>query len=63
MAKYRVNATVVGNKYIGDFEAESKEAANEAASKVAGVYLCHQCEKECADAEISELTAELVEEE
>lgn len=61
MPKFRVYATVTGGKYIGEFEAENKEAAIDAAtqSDAACVSLCHQCASECEDAEIHTFTAEL----
>lgn len=62
--KYRVYATVAGSKYIGEFEALTKEHAKEIAWESVGCYvsLCPQCSTECEDAEVTELNAEEVEE-
>lgn len=50
--KYHVYAKVVGTKYIGDYEADSEEQAEEMAGKDAYVSLCHQCSSECESPEI-----------
>ena len=60
MAKYDISARVVGSKYIGEFEADTKEEAIELAWKKAWVSLCHQCSSECEDAEIEDLYADEV---
>jgi hydrogenase maturation factor HypF (carbamoyltransferase family) len=62
VAKFNVYATVTGSKYIGEFEADSKEAAEEMAWKEADVSICHQCSKEIEDPEVTELVVEEVEE-
>lgn len=61
--KFRVSGTVVGSKYLGVFEAKTKEEAEEKAlsSPEASVSLCHQCSSECEDPEIQEAHAELME--
>ena len=64
MKKYRVTGAVVGSKYLGEFEAESKDAAVKMAmrSPAADVRLCHVCSSECEDPQIDEYIAEEVEE-
>lgn len=64
MPKYRIYGKVVATKYIGEFEAESKEQAEEMAwsDNEACVSLCHQCSSEAEDPEIEELVIEEVEE-
>jgi hypothetical protein len=54
MPRYNVTGTVVGSKYLGEFEAETEEQAVEIAlsSNSAYVSLCHHCAGECGDAEI-----------
>lgn len=62
--KFSIFGTVTGGKYCGTIEADSKEEAEEIAwanmSKQLDldVNLCHQCNGECENAEITELTAE-----
>lgn len=65
MPKFRVSASVVGSKYIGEFEAETAEDAEQLArdSSEASISLCHQCSCECEDAECSDMQVELVEDE
>ena len=62
MPKFNVYATVTGGKYIGEFEAETKEKAIEMAqeSDNASVSLCHQCSPECEDPECTEFHADQV---
>jgi len=61
MPRFTVHATVVGGKYLGEYEADSEEQAIEMALEENGhVSLCHQCSGECEDAEITETNAELV---
>ncbi len=54
MARFRVYATVVGSKYLGEFDAEDEAAAKQMAlaSDEAGILLCHQCSHECEDPEV-----------
>lgn len=63
MSKYRVSGSVVGVKWIGEFEAGSPEEAEEKAwdSDECNISLCHQCSSECEDGEIDELFVELIE--
>jgi hypothetical protein len=56
--KFNVYATVTGSKYIGEFEADTKEEALEKAADECYVSLCCQCSRECEDPEVTELTAE-----
>lgn len=63
MPRFNVYASVVGTKYLGEFEAATKEEAAEMAlrSGAAHVSLCHQCTDECEDPECSDATAEEIE--
>ena len=58
--EYNVYAQVGGGKFIGTFEAKSKEDAIKQASESneSHISLCHQCARECEDAEITEFIAE-----
>jgi hypothetical protein len=59
MPKYSVNASVVGSKHLGVFEADTKEKAIEMAlSENGSVNLCHHCSCQCQDPEIDDVTAE-----
>ena len=60
MAKWNITGAVRGSKYLGIFEAETKEQAIEMAlnSDECHVSLCHQCSSECEDPEIDEVFAE-----
>jgi hypothetical protein len=58
MPKFRIYAAVSGTKYLGEFEGNTKEEALAEAGREAFVSLCHQCDSECEDAEIHEMTAE-----
>jgi hypothetical protein len=62
--KYRVSATVVGGKYIGDFESVSEETLLKWLEAGNGeenfVSLCHQCSGECENPEIVEYHIEEV---
>lgn len=62
MAKWRVVAKVVGSKYLGEFEAKTKEDAERLAraSEAAGISLCHRCSDECEDADVEDVYAERV---
>lgn len=62
MPKYDVYGEVQGTKYLGEYEAESPEEAEEMAMEAEGsVRLCHQCHNECEDAEIVDCKVEEVE--
>ena len=62
MPKYRVYGAVIGGKYLGEFEADNPEEAEQKALNSEGyVSLCHQCARECEDAEIHEVTVEPIE--
>ena len=59
MAKYAVYGLVSGTKYLGEFEADNKEDAIDAAMQKNGsVSVCHQCSDQIGDAEIIECIAE-----
>ena len=60
MAIYSVYAAVSGSKYIGDFEADNEDLAIAKAmeSGNAHIGLCHQCAKQCEDAEAKDFIAE-----
>lgn len=57
MTKYHISAIVQGSKFIGEFEADSKEEAIKMAweHENAEVNLCHQCSDDCEDANIAEM--------
>jgi hypothetical protein len=57
---FSVYGVVTGSKYLGRFEANTKEEAIKLASGEASVSLCHQCSDECEDPEIHEIVAEEV---
>lgn len=61
MPKYRVYGVITATKYLGEFEAENEEQAEEMASKVAYVSICHQCSREIEGPEISEIIVDKVE--
>ncbi len=58
MKKFSVSGTVVGGKYLGEFEAETAEEAVEKALESAHVSFCNQCSDECENAEIQSAEAE-----
>lgn len=60
MKKWRVYGKIVASKYLGEFEAETKEEAERLAleSDAAMVCFCHACAKEARDAEIASADAE-----
>lgn len=61
MAKYSVTGKVVGSKYLGEVEADSLEQAFEKAEKLDFyVSLCHQCDDQCEDAEVTEWNVSLI---
>lgn len=64
MKKFRVFGVVTGTKYLGEFEAETKEQAEEMALNSGANYVsqCHQCTEEfelndicCHDASAEEI--------
>ena len=63
MPKWSVWGAVHGTKYLGEFEADTKEEAEELAleSDEAAVRLCHQCADQCSDPECASAIAELIE--
>jgi len=65
MKTYRVHGLVKGGKYLGEYEANSKEEAIEMAlnSNEAHVSMCHQCSDQCEDPMIEEAFAETDDEE
>jgi hypothetical protein len=60
MSKWRVYGIVTGSKYLGEFEAKTKEEAEQLAidSELASVTMCYQCAEECEDPEIHEVNVE-----
>jgi hypothetical protein len=59
MKKWRVYATVVGSKCLGEYEAETAAEAEEMALDKEGyVSLCHQCSREIDDPQIDEIEVE-----
>jgi hypothetical protein len=56
--KFNVYGVVTGTKFLGVFEANTKEEAIQMASPEASACLCHQCDSECQDAEIHDIIAE-----
>ena len=58
MPKYYVHASVVASKFIGEYEADTKEKAIEMAWKEAHVSVCHKCAGEVDEPHIDELHAE-----
>lgn len=63
MPKYSATGSVAGGKWLGIFEAENAEAAEDAAIAVGYVSLCHQCASECENAEITDVTVHEVSDE
>jgi hypothetical protein len=51
---------VVGSKFLGVFEADTKEEAERMAeeSDAAGICLCNECSEECEGATIENVEAE-----
>ncbi len=59
MPKYRVYGKITASKYLGEYEADSADEAEEMAIDEHGsITLCHQCSGECADPEIHECDVE-----
>ncbi len=63
-AKWLVNGSVVGGKYLGEVEAATEDEALALAHELStvSVDLCHRCAGECENAEIEEITVERVDE-
>lgn len=61
MPTYVVTGTVVGSKYMGEFEADSLEEAVEKAleSDEAYISFCHYCASKCEDPQVTDAVAEL----
>lgn len=66
MPKYHVYGIFSASKYLGEFEANSQEEAEEMAAESPGNYasLCHQCAKEVSlsDCSATAFEVELVDE-
>lgn len=62
MPKFIVTGSVIATTYIGEYEAETKEEAEEMAWNDAGVSVCHQCARDVEEPEINELYIEEVKE-
>jgi hypothetical protein len=62
MKKWSVTATVTGSKFLGIFEAETKEEAEQMAeeSESGSISLCNQCSDKCEDPMINDVEAEEV---
>lgn len=60
MPKYKCYGKVVGSKYLGEVVADSVDEAKRAATHLPSVEvsLCHQCDDECGDPEVQEITVE-----
>ena len=56
--RYRVYGTVTGGKFLGIYEAASKEEAEDRAWAAAHVCICHQCSREIDDPDITAVEAE-----
>jgi hypothetical protein len=61
MPQFHVYGAVYGTKYLGKFEAKTKDEAIKLAESNASVCLCHQCSSEVDSAEIQDITAEEIE--
>ena len=66
MSKYKVYGILTGSVYLGEYEAENEDAAEEMANADAEANwmpsLCYQCSGEVEIGDIYELQVELVEE-
>lgn len=64
MPKYAAYGVVQGTKYLGEFEAKSKEEAEDKAlkSEFAHVSLCSYCISQCEDPEVTDVNLEKIEE-
>lgn len=62
MKKFAVYGRVVGSKFLGVFEAETANEAEEKALAENGyVSVCHQCSDQIEEAEIDGVTSEIQE--
>jgi hypothetical protein len=63
MPHYRAYGSVVGSKYLGEFEAATPEEAKEMAcsSGAASIDLCHHCADECSDGMVEKVFVEEIE--
>jgi hypothetical protein len=61
MPKFSVWGVVTGTKYLGEFEAATKEEAEQMALDGTHVSICHQCSRECEDPEVHQVHCEEVE--
>lgn len=57
--KWAVHGSVVGGKFLGYYEAATKEEAEEKAMDEHGgpISLCHHCSSECEDGTVETCTA------
>lgn len=56
LKRWRVYGIVTGSKFLGEYEAETADQAEDMALRENGsVHLCHQCDAECDDAQIYEV--------
>lgn len=62
MPKYSVHATIVGSKFLGEFDAETAEEAERLAvqSDAARMCLCHQCSSQVDGLQVEEASAEII---
>lgn len=63
MPKFRIYGTVTGSTYLGEYEGDTKEDAIAKAQEEEDLGLCHQCSEKCEDPQITEYTAEEVDDE
>lgn len=61
MPKFSIHGVVTATKYIGEYEANSKEEAEAMAWEDAYVSVCHNCSSEVDGADIETLVIEEVE--
>jgi hypothetical protein len=62
MARWRVTGAVTGSQYMGEFEAETADAAIDKANIAKGgsFGVCHQCSDVIEDAEVTACDADLI---
>jgi len=63
MAKYKVWGRVIGEKYLGEVEAETAAEARELGLELDTIWvsLCSHCSGECTDPEVADVDVELSE--